>query len=642
MLLLFAIPARSLGPIPHQTSEESLRGALDAVVRKQRSLEPSSQDYYNELRAFKYHGGEPERELERERQGEPEIDIDDEEIEFLPNENGQLETVGNGCQGMNNKLLERAIIDYNEDIPEQVEQVQSPFRERQRSSSRKRGGGSEHLAPDNKVPHMNDEEYLNTLLTVYDKYRPMSWSELLNKETLARAQTRDANDNDFLDRDQDQNIMYMTPADRRTANGHYPVSREFRNYRDLVKRYPVAKRSPRPVAIKKQITDPKVAQDLGALFGTQSSEIQNHTHEHDHEHDANANHNHDHTHDHKHDHDHSHDHDHNHDHSGLHSHQNTSEAPKVTPQPKGQEENMTKVGRSKSIEVRKKSVDWSQYFGIDRRRKKATFMPGQGTQNQDDAWMLQRYYENMAENLRSPSAQDYNRENERKEDLDMTEPQLKNINDLILEKLLRRAQLEDSAELQKVKDKLMARIVAAYSLEKLLKALNDLKNNVAGRMETQKSAHEQNNLTSPNFRGISNSGKAERRSNNFIEEVGLDEMQSCPELEAIDKRCKAASNLVGDGTQLLLVDCVLLQICKACEEDDTEDECLMSYKREVTKTCDAQAASEGRKAEEVCRSAGLALAQLEPPAEIAMRCLTNGNNCLRPFHYRFRRYLRNR
>jgi hypothetical protein len=67
--------------------------------------------------------------------------------------------------------------------------------------------------------------------------------------------------------------------------------------------------------------------------------------------------------------------------------------PKATLSPKGQKENTTKTTKSKFVQVRKKSVDWSQYFGIDRRKKKATFVAGQGSQNQDDEWMLQRYYE---------------------------------------------------------------------------------------------------------------------------------------------------------------------------------------------------------------------------------------------------------
>jgi len=34
---------------------------------------------------------------------------------------GQLETVGEGLQGMNNQLLEKALLDYLETLPEQVD-----------------------------------------------------------------------------------------------------------------------------------------------------------------------------------------------------------------------------------------------------------------------------------------------------------------------------------------------------------------------------------------------------------------------------------------------------------------------------------------------------------------------------------------
>lgn len=38
----------------------------------------------------------------------------------MVSDNGQLETVGEGLQGINNKLLERALLDYLETLPEQV------------------------------------------------------------------------------------------------------------------------------------------------------------------------------------------------------------------------------------------------------------------------------------------------------------------------------------------------------------------------------------------------------------------------------------------------------------------------------------------------------------------------------------------
>lgn len=86
----------------------------------------------------------------------------------------------------------------------------------------------------------------------------MSWGELLSKGTLPRDQEKDINDNEFVDRDQDQNILYMSPADRRNVNGRYPIGREYENYRKLTKRYPIAKRSPKPDQTKLKTIDPKV------------------------------------------------------------------------------------------------------------------------------------------------------------------------------------------------------------------------------------------------------------------------------------------------------------------------------------------------------------------------------------------------
>lgn len=134
----------------------------------------------------------------------------------------------------------------------------------------------------------------------------------------------------------------------------------------------------------------KVAQDLGALFGTHDfTDSHNHTHKSDHDHD------HDHNHERKQELDQNHEHKHeNQTHDHKHDHESKTEtSSKITPFLKGQKENATNMAKSKFVQVRKKSVDWSQYFGIDRRKKKATFTAGQGTQNQDDEWMLQRYYE---------------------------------------------------------------------------------------------------------------------------------------------------------------------------------------------------------------------------------------------------------
>lgn len=84
----------------------------------------------------------------------------------------------------------------------------------------------------------------------------MSWGELMNKESLFRGQDREADENEFAD--QDPNLLYSPLAERRNVNGRYPIGRDLGTYRGMAKRYPVAKRSPKPMPAKKQVTDPKV------------------------------------------------------------------------------------------------------------------------------------------------------------------------------------------------------------------------------------------------------------------------------------------------------------------------------------------------------------------------------------------------
>lgn len=72
----------------------------------------------------------------------------------------------------------------------------------------------------------------------------------------------------------------------------------------------------------------------------------------------------------------------------------------------------------------------------------------------------------------------------------------------------------------------MARMAAAYSFEKMRKALNDLRNNVAARIEAQKAIYAQNNQSS-NFRENSNIPKSkDKRINNLIETEGINSIKN--------------------------------------------------------------------------------------------------------------------
>lgn len=67
--LLVAVSA--LNPVPHRTNEESLRGALNAVTRKQRSLNANPQEYYE------YKGSSNRQQVANEQQ-------DDDNLAFIP------------------------------------------------------------------------------------------------------------------------------------------------------------------------------------------------------------------------------------------------------------------------------------------------------------------------------------------------------------------------------------------------------------------------------------------------------------------------------------------------------------------------------------------------------------------------------
>jgi len=63
-----------------------------------------------------------------------------------------------------------------------------------------------------------------------------------------------------------------------------------------------------------------------------------------------------------------------------------------------------------------------------------------------------------------------------------------------------------------VKDKLISKMAAAYSLQKMRKALSDLRDNVAAQKEAQKAQKEGQNLTS-NFRENNANGNSNNEGN---------------------------------------------------------------------------------------------------------------------------------
>ncbi|XP_011493936.1 PREDICTED: uncharacterized protein LOC105359131 [Ceratosolen solmsi marchali] len=576
----------ALNPVPHQMSEESLRTALNAVTRKQRSLNTNPQAYYDDLPLFKYQEDNGERNFQRQQVGSDEIDDNKDSLAFIPSEGtGQLETIGDGYQHLNNKQFNRALMDYLQYVTDQEVPSQSVFRERERNANYKRAanlnhgmlnekelarilmdGGENDLAHDQE--ELDDQDYQRALEMIYDKYKIQPDNEAYGGDQLL---LRELFSDENREESQEPRFVQISPAERRNVNARYPLfNREYKTYHDSFKRLPVFKRSAKAVNRKRQVTDPKVAEDLGSLFGTQSTSAVNHTH--------------DQSHDHNHDHSHDHNHEHNHDrvkgngHSGQTQGSNV-ETSNSTAKSKNLKDNMAKVNKTKErpIDVKKKSVDWSQYFGIDRRKKKTVYMGRPDTQDQDEEYLLQKYYETMAENLNLIDKDG----GEKRDKLQQMDSKLKNMKNQMIEEAME-VGLKNNVDSQEVKDEIMSRLSAAYSFEKLRRALKQLSSNAAAQRESQRAAQAQNNLTlnHPNSANV-NKNEDKRTRNNVDAMQGIDDESSCLQIDLIERRCKMIGALIGDVKQLLLVPCVLYNICNSCDQDD----CLERFAFETEKIC---------------------------------------------------------
>lgn len=152
----------------------------------------------------------------------------------------------------------------------------------------------------------------------------------------------------------------------------------------------------------------------------------------------------------------------------------------------------------------KKSIDWSDYFGLDRRKK--------SNQQLDNEWLLNRYHKaiNLANKRKEyPLKSFHNHDQPAKKssinpstttsttktttkDASVTaddkkiaemDTKLKTMEDTIVDDAIKytgaHEGISDSKEIQEVKDKVISRLAAAYSLEKMRNALNEYKLSVA-------------------------------------------------------------------------------------------------------------------------------------------------------------------
>ncbi|XP_066582257.1 uncharacterized protein [Prorops nasuta] len=615
-----------------QDNEESLRSALNAVTRKQRSLDGNSQDYYSDLRSFRYHGPDADRKF------------DDEEpiIEFLSEDAAsQKDNAADDYQHLRSKLLENAVLDYLKYAGEQeAESAPSVFRERERMSGHKRSLQSDRSnSEDNKklaklfleeLQHgspygrtdisdndHDEDDYSDVRQVLYDRYRsgqrnklfgneePITLDELLSKYRSNRGQPRDDEESDFSDRD--QSILYSLPAERRNVNGRYPLGYDYRNYRALPKRFSIAKRSPKLVLVKGQTTDAKVAQDLGAIFGSQKSENHSHAHEHnrsDHQEGNRIEH---------------------------HAVSGTKLEKPAAPKPEVHKENVEKISKAKNkpIEMKKKSVDWSQYFGIDRRKKKSAFLAKPGSRAQDEEWLVQRYYDTMAGNLKPI---DLGGEG-RKDRTSVLDLKLKEAEERMMEEAWKnnegkeggrrgwgaRGDSEGSATKLENAQKIFDGISLTNSDRALEQFYSQLKQN---------STHNDRKT----------SAGSDKRNLNRIYDDEDKEDGSCPEFKAIVHHCRNQNNLLRENARFPKLEqlCILGLLCKSCSSGRLERMCMNNYLTNSARIC----GTTGREEEDelwprsMCESVAI-LMWMESSTVDCQRSDDGRPSCLKPYYLRY-------
>ncbi|KAJ8952537.1 hypothetical protein NQ314_007506, partial [Rhamnusium bicolor] len=157
----------------------------------------------------------------------------------------------------------------------------------------------------------------------------------------------------------------------------------------------------------------------------------------------------------------------------------------------------------KPLLINKKSIEWSDYFGLDRRKKSEENDLGK-------EWLIERYHKSISlsakkRNAEIPLSSMQNNEelskkelfdevNEDKSNLSSEEQKIDNMDsklkimeDKIVDDALKYTGAHegetDPKEIQEVKDRVISRLAAAYSLEKMRNALDEYKLAVAKERE---------------------------------------------------------------------------------------------------------------------------------------------------------------
>ncbi|XP_025193819.1 protein PFF0380w [Melanaphis sacchari] len=380
------------------------------------------------------------------------------------------------------------------DMPDNLQQLKydrystpSAFRERYKTNP--------NVEQDYKNNMDNQGDYLYALNTLIDKYieenvQGMSDEEL---ESFLRAQEEKRNIPEEYQNVYDTYYKRASPMKRQylfIPRGHM---RRNNKYRSKWVKPRLMKRSKKNIALNGSHTDPKVAAELNNIFlGSESNTNTNTT-------------------------------------TDINNNVNQTAKPEVD-------------GNNLKIELKKKSIDWSNYFGYDRKKKSIENIPSEDT-------ILNQY-------MRT-----YEKENEENEAnaINLKDEKLMWLEDTLINNALKytgaNQGTNDPEEINNVKNQVLANLNQAYYIEKLRNENNEM----------QEKQYEKADFVIP----TENNSQPMNSILDIAESNKEADRNECTQLQQITQNCLELGGSAGD---LMLPVCTLYRVCSTCESEQSECE----------------------------------------------------------------------
>lgn len=378
------------------------------------------------------------------------------------------------------------------DTPDNLQQLKydryatpSAFRERYKTNP--------NIAQDYTNNMDNEDDYMHALNAIVDKYIEDNLQGVTDEELESYLRAQEEKRNMPEDYKNVYESFYKRAMKRQYLFTPGDHTRRNNKYRSKWVKPRLMKRSKKNVALNESHTDPKVAAELNNIFlGSESNPNANTT-------------------------------------TDVNNCVNQTEKPGVD-------------GNNLKIELKKKSIDWSNYFGYDRKKKSIENIPSEDS-------ILNQYIHT------------YEKENEENEEnnINLKDEKLMWLEDTLINDALKytgaNQGINDPEEINNVKNQVLANLNQAYYIEKLRNENN----------EKPGKQYEKADYVIP----AGNNSQPMNSILDIAESNKEADGNECTQLQQITQNCLELGGSAGD---LMLPVCTLYRVCSICESEQSECE----------------------------------------------------------------------